>query len=96
MNDYKLIKNKTIDLQFIQKYCNVVINSECIKDDDKITNGYFVNEVYRTDGEDNIQDINRNLYINFLCPDVIVLKKKYNNKRCYSEMQTICCGICST
>ena len=80
MNNYKLIKEKTIDLPFIQKYCTVVINSECMDDDDKVTNGYFVNEVYRTDDEDNIQDIDRNLYINFLCPDVILLKKNTNIK----------------
>ena len=67
-NDYKEIQDRVINMDFIENKCDVICNSH-VNDYEKITNGYFVNEVYRThNGEDDMCP-DQYLYISHVSPD---------------------------
>ena len=60
-------------MEFIVDKCDMVIQSDVIGEQRRITNGYFVNEVYRYDKRDKETQSNENLYISWLSPDKFTL-----------------------
>ena len=71
-NDYEQIEDKVINMDFIVNKCDVICNSH-VNDDEKITNGYFVNKVYGSHiGEENMCP-DKYLYISHVSPDKFCL-----------------------
>ena len=69
---YEQIEDRVINMDFIENKCDVICNSY-VNDYENITNGYFVNEVYRThNGEENMC-CDKYLYISHVSPDKFCL-----------------------
>ena len=73
--DYEKLKHSWITMEFIVDKCDMVIQSDVIGEQRRITNGYFVNEVYRYDKRDKETQSNENLYISWLSPDKFTLSQ---------------------
>ena len=73
--DYENLIHYCITIEFIVNRCDMVIQSDVIGEQKRITNGYFVNEVYRYDTRDEDMKSNENLYISWLSPDKLTLSQ---------------------
>ena len=71
--DYQNLIHYSITIEFIVNRCDMVIQSDVIGEQKRITNGYFVNEVYRYDKGDKEMQSDENLYISWLSPDKLTL-----------------------
>ena len=60
-------------MEFIVNKCDMVIQGDVVDEQRRITNGYFVNEVYRYDKGDKEMQSDENLYISWLSPDKLTL-----------------------
>ena len=76
-NDYEEIEDKVIKMNFIVNKCDVICNSY-VKDNEKITNGYFVNKVYGSHIGDENMCHDKYLYISHVSPDKFILAKPIN------------------
>ena len=71
-SDYEQIEDRVINMDFIVNKCDVICNSH-VNDNEQITNGYFVNELYGSDiGEENMCP-DEYLYISHVSPDKFCL-----------------------
>ena len=71
--DYEDLKHSYITMEFIVNKCDMVIQGDVVDEQRRITNGYFVNEVYRYDKGDKEMQSDENLYISWLSPDKLTL-----------------------
>ena len=85
--DYQNLIHYSITIEFIVNRCDMVIQSDVIGEQKRITNGYFVNEVYRYDTRDEDMKSNENLYISWLSPDKLALSQSVPFSEIVSKKQ---------
>ena len=85
--DYENLIHYCITIEFIVNRCDMVIQSDVIGEQKRITNGYFVNEVYRYDTRDEDMKSNENLYISWLSPDKLALSQSVPFSEIVSKKQ---------
>ena len=71
-NDYEQIQGRVINMDFIVNKCVVICNSH-VNDHQKISNGYFVNEVYGSNISEENMCPDKHLYISHVSPDKFCL-----------------------